>query len=312
MLGNLPQPSVLRIYPLLLVLATTCATARGQGAALKQSTQAFFRGDYTKASELAKSHLRRFPNDAPVRVILARVELAQGEFPQAFEDLQKALASDPKNVDALYYLSLIARELSQRESQRLFSMAPASDFVHQLLGQAAVTADNKTQAEEEFKKALDVNPRSVEALTELAEVERSQFKFPEAITYYEKAAQLDPLNYEITYGLGICYTYTQEYSRAVEWLKKTVTLAPDFAEGRFALGKALFNNGQPAEAVSELKASVERKPRMKEAYALLGRVYSKLGRLEEAKAAVQKFAELDRAEAQADELKVLAAPEPKQ
>jgi Flp pilus assembly protein TadD len=120
------------------------------------------------------------------------------------------------------------------------------------------------------------------------------------------------LSYGIAYGLGVCYTYTQEYPRAIEWLQKSVALAPDFAEGRFALGKALFHNGQSAEAISELRASVEREPRMKEAYALLGRVYSKLGRLEEAKAAVQKFAELDRAEARGTELKVGAAVEPKQ
>src|SRR5260370_40433215 len=108
------------------------------------------------------AHLRKFPNDAPVRVILARAEFAQAEFPQAFENLRKALAADPKNIDALYYMSLTARELSQRESQRLFALAPDSDFVHQLLGEAALIADNKNEAEEEFQKALKANPRSID------------------------------------------------------------------------------------------------------------------------------------------------------
>jgi len=129
---------------LFLLLTANCAF--GQASALNQSTQALYRGDYAKASELAKDHLQRFPNDAPVRVILARAEFAQAEFPQAFQDLRKALASDPKNLDALYYLSLTARELSQRESQRLFSLAPDSDLVHQLLAEAELTAGNDSAA----------------------------------------------------------------------------------------------------------------------------------------------------------------------
>ncbi len=297
---------------LFLLLASNGVNAWGQASALNQSTQALYRGDYTKASELAMAHLRKFPNDAPVRVILARVELAQAKFPQAFEDLQKALASDPKNVDALYYLALTARELSQRESQRLFALAPDSALVHRLLGEAALTADNKSEAEQEFQKALKANPRSIEILTELAELKQSQMKFDEAIPYYTQAEQFDPRSYEIAYNLGVCYTYTEDYPRAIERLQKAVALAPDFAAGRFALGKALFQNGQFAAAIPELRASLQTDPRMKEAYFLLGRTYSKLGRSEEAKAAIQKFEELDRAELQDEKAKRDSAPLPKQ
>jgi tetratricopeptide (TPR) repeat protein len=309
---HLHSSPVLRTCALLLLLAADGANAFGQASALNQSTQALYRGDYTKASELAMAHLRRFPNDAPVRVILARVELARAEFPQAFEDLQKALASDPKNVDALYFLSLTARELSQRESQRLFSLAPDSDLVHQLLGEAALTAENMDEAEEQFQKALKANPRSIEVLTELAELKRSQRRFDQAITYYTQAEQFDPSNYAIAYGLGVCYTYTQEYSRAIEWLQKAVALAPDSAAGRVALGKALIENGQFAAAIPELKASLQMEHRMKQACLLLGRAYAKLGRLEEAKAAFQQFDELNRAETQREEAKPNGAPLPKQ
>src|SRR4029453_18645072 len=74
-------PSVLRTCSLFLFLflATNCSNASAQSSALNQSTQALYRGDYAKASNLATAHLRRFPNDAPVRVILARAEFAQAE-----------------------------------------------------------------------------------------------------------------------------------------------------------------------------------------------------------------------------------------
>lgn len=284
---------------LLLLLMTGCLSALGQGSAVTESTRAFYRGDYAKASELAIAHLRRFPNDVPVRVILARAEFAQNKFDQALEDLQKALAADPKNIDALFYLSLVAKEGSQRENERLYSLAPNSDRVYQLLGEAALAAENQIVAEEEFQKALKINPHAIEVLSELAQLKRSQWKFDEAINYYTQAEQASPLTYEIAYGLGASYASKREYSQAIAWLQKAVVLSPDSADGHFALGNALVQSGQFEAAIPELKASRQLDPRMKQAYVLLGRAYSKLGRPEEARLAFQKVDELSRAEEQA-------------
>ena len=98
---------------------------------MTESTPAFYRGDYAKASELAMAHLRRFPNDVPVLVILARAEFAQNKFDQALEDLQKALTADPKkNIDALYYLSLVARDLSKDgEPEAFFSRSRFLSYI---------------------------------------------------------------------------------------------------------------------------------------------------------------------------------------
>jgi tetratricopeptide (TPR) repeat protein len=292
-----PCPSsLLRCFCLFVLVGGAGIQTYGQSGVLTESTKALYRGDYTQAEALAEKHLRTQPKDVPVRLILARAELAQGKFQQAFEGLQTVLASDPKNIDALYYMSLTARELSRREYERLFSIAPDSDRVHQLLGEASLAAENKSEAEEEFQKALKANPRSIEVSTELAELKRSQSKFDEAIVYYTQAEQIGPLNYEIAYGLGACYTYKQEYPRAIEWLRKAAALAPDSAAGRFAFGNALFQNGDTEAAIPELNESLRLEPRMKQAYFLLGRAYAKLGRLDQAKAAVKKLDELNRSE----------------
>lgn len=268
----------------------------GQSSALSKCTREFYRGDYALSAQLAETRLRKYPKDVAVRVILARAELAQGKFHEAFDELQKVLAFDSKNIDALYYLSLVSRELSAREYQRLLSLAPDSARVHQLLAESALGAENYGEAEEEFQKALKVNPHSAEVSTELAELKRSQSKFDEAIGYYTDAERNGALSYEVAYGLGACYTYKQEYSQAIAWLRKAATLDQDSAAGRFALGNALFQDGQVEEAIPELKAALRREPQMKQAYFLLGRAYSKLGRQEEARAAVKKLDELNRAE----------------
>ena len=269
-------------------------SAFGQGSVLSESTRAFYRGDYADAAALAQVHLRKFPADVPVRLILARTELAQGNFDEAFENIKKVLSLDPKNIDALYYLSLLAKELAQRENQRLFSMAPDSYRVHQLLGATALLAGNSGDAESEFLQALRLHPGSVDLLTALGDLKRSERKFEEAISYYEQAVQSGTVSYETAYSLGICFSSITKYLDAIQWLQKAVALAPDSAAARFALGNALFHQGDFAPAVLELKASVQIDPGMREAYLLLVRAYSKLGRSAEAKAALQKVDELDR------------------
>jgi tetratricopeptide (TPR) repeat protein len=270
----------------------SCALAWTQSSVFNECSQALYRNDFTQAEQLALKYLQKNPSDAAVRVLLGRAELAQGKLVPAFEELRKALASDPRNINALYYLSFAARAMSQQEYQRLFAMDPDSGRVHQLLAESALEAQDPTQAESEFQKALKANPRSAEVAVELAELKRSQSKFDEAITYYSQAAQIGSLKYDAAYGLGACYTYKQEYAQAAEWLRKAVALAPDSAAAHFALGNALFQSGKFETAIPELQTSLRFEPRMKQAYFLLGRAYTKLGRKDEAAAAFKKLDEL--------------------
>jgi tetratricopeptide (TPR) repeat protein len=284
------------LVSLFFLLGTASTIVLGQTPMLDQTSQTLYRGDYAKVVELSTARLRKFPGDAAVRVFLARAEIAQGEFQKAFDNLRKALAADPRNIDALYYLSLVAKEFSRQENQRLLSLDPNSDRVHQLLGEAALSADNQSEAEREFRKALDNNPHSVAVIVDLAGLKRSQFKFDEAISLYLQAAQLEPADYDIAYSLGSCYASKEEFPSAIQWFQRAVELAPDAATPKFALGNALFRDNQFEAAIPQLKASVQKDPNLRQAYSLLGRAYWRLGRSEEAKAAIQKADELDRAE----------------
>jgi predicted Zn-dependent protease len=316
MLGHKSQLLTLSLglssFWLLTLVVASSTGAHGQSSALTECTRALYSGDNALAVQLAEKHLSKYPKDVAVRVVLARAKLAQGKPLQAFDELQRALESDAKNIDALYYLSLVSKELSHSEYERLFSLAPDSFRAHQLLAEAALSADNASEAEREFKRALEVNPGSVQVSTELAELKRSQSKFDEAIAYYAQAEKNGSLSYGVAYGLGACYTYKQEYPQAIEWLRKAVALVPRSAAGRFALGNALFQNGQFEAAVPELNEALRLEPRMKQAYFLLGRAYSKLGRQEEARAAIRKLDELNRSEVPEKEKKPGPDGNPKQ
>src|ERR1700746_2806919 len=105
---SLLSPS-LRLLFLSIHLVVLSISAYGHSSALAECTRAFYRGDYALAVQLAEEHLRNYAKDVPVRVLLARAELAQGKPLQAFEELRMALESDPRNIDALYYLSIASK-----------------------------------------------------------------------------------------------------------------------------------------------------------------------------------------------------------
>ena len=287
-IGEAPSLTVKLIGALVLQVATLYGAARAQSRELTEASHALYRGESARASEIARQYLKLHPASASMHVILARAQLTANRPEQAIVELRKALAADPRNVDAHYYLWLTTKTLAQAEYQKLFAMAPDYYRVHQLMGEAALAAERPTEAENEFHAALDAKPNSIEVLAELGNLKRSQSKYDEAIGYYTKAEQAGPLNYDTAYGLGVCYTFTQEYDRAIHYLNASIRIDPVSPDARLALGSAWIQNGKFEAAVPELERAVQLDPHMNQAYFLLARAYQKLGRKEDAAAAFKK------------------------
>lgn len=282
----------------LAVALAACPLCAGQADGLAEGTRALYQGDYRRAAALATEELKAHPRDPAGRILLARAEIAQGRYDLAFEELRRALHVDPKNIDALYYLGRLCGILSQIEYQRLYALAPDSARVHQLLAESYRAQENTAKAEEEFKAALKANPRSVEVLDALGDLERSRFRFDAAISYYSLANETAPRDYDSAYGLGASYLYRQDVQRSIEHFRSALEIDPNSAAARLALGDALLRAGQPAEAVKELKAAVALEPDMRQAYTLLARAYRNLNQPREAREALNKANELTQREIQ--------------
>ncbi len=91
-----------------LVLLTQPAVAPGAAPplAIPEYAHAFHRGDYARATALAAERLKVRPADVQARILLARAEAAMGRFEAAYTGFRKALDTDPRSADALYYLGI--------------------------------------------------------------------------------------------------------------------------------------------------------------------------------------------------------------
>ena len=265
------------------------AAAPGDGAVW---ARAFDHGEYPRAIDLARRRLQAVPADTAARLVMSRAEAALGHFEAAYQGFRRVLSTDPRNTDALYYLTILGGVLAQAEYDRLFALAPDSPRARQLLGDLAVAQERPADAEAQYKAALQSAPDSLDLLLALGDLTRHQARFEEALAYYDRAARLAPRSYDALYGAGVCRSYRQEHAQAIESFRAALRLEPDSASARLGLGHALVQAGQTSAAVPELEKAVALEPRMLQAHYLLGRAYKALGRSREAEAAFAQVQKL--------------------
>lgn len=299
--SSIPQParccSALRSVLLTAVLGIVLAPPYpALGADLQAAQRALDRGEYAQAASIAQQYLKARPHSPDALVLLAQAELAQGRPESGYQELQKALRMDPSHLDALYFQGQACLILSQLERERLYALAPESARVHQLMAEAYLAQQDLSQAEKEYRAALKADPDLVEALVELADLLRSQFRFDEAIELYTQALEISPKNYPSVYGLGAASLFKEEPERAIEFFRRALEIDANSSAARLALGDALLRAGQPAEAVKELRRAAELQPEMRQAFTLLARAYNRLGEREHAAEALRMADEITRRE----------------
>lgn len=260
------------------------AARAGATPSIAQCTRAFDRGDYELAIALSRQRLAGRPADTGAHIVMARAEAARGRFEAAYQGFRKVLARDPRNADALYYLTILGGVLAQAEYDRLLAMAPDSPRAHQLLGDLYQAQQRPGDAEREYKSGLRAQPTSLDLLVALADLARHQARFEEAVGYYERAVKISPRHYDALYGLGVAHSYQREYEPAIAAFRGALGVDPSSAAAHLALGHALLQSGQAAAAVSELEKAAALEPGMTQAHYLLGRAYTLLGRSAEAAA----------------------------
>jgi TolB-like protein/Tfp pilus assembly protein PilF len=163
---------------------------------------------------------------------------------------------------------------------------------HASLAQAVCAYDfDFVRAEQEFRRAIELNPNYATAHQWYAEMLNAMARFDEAIREIKRAWQLDPLSVIINADVGTVLCTAGHYDEAISQLQKTLQMDPDFYYAHWNLGQALELKGRIDEAIAEYKkASALNDDPLP--LALLGRLYGKLGRKDEAQKILARLNEI--------------------
>jgi tetratricopeptide (TPR) repeat protein len=262
--------------------------------------KALYSGDPGRALQLAQEYLKRYPRDGGLLVLAARAHLARNEYTAAYDLLEKALAIDPRNDDALYFLGIVSAELATQAFGRVYALAPDSARVHQLLARSLNLQGDPVEAAAEYELALRADPKLLDALLEFARLRREESNCADAQSLYERAQRVTP-TYDAAYGLGVCLAIQDDQAGAVESFREALTYDPRSAAAHFGLGSALLRIGDAAGAVAALERAAQLAPAVRETYYVLGRAYQKLGEPAKAQQAFERANALARAQRSSDE-----------
>lgn len=196
----------------------------------------------------------------------AAAELIRKEqWPEALKETQAILAIEPKNPNALFNLGLIHHQLHEDD-----------------------------QAIEALKKALEIDPDFQKAHYQLGVIYDDQWKFREAVPFYERVMAIDARTSEAEKAgerLDILKSILEgeekvqvakelmereDFTGAIREIEGLIAVKPDDPNLYFTLATLYVRIGRPKEAASSLEKAVSLNPKEIEMVFLLGKIYEGL------------------------------------
>jgi serine/threonine protein kinase/Tfp pilus assembly protein PilF len=141
-------------------------------------------------------------------------------------------------------------------------------------------------AAREFKRALELNPGYATAHHWYSQYLTSMGRHDEAIAEMELARKLDPLSPRINANLGAAYFFARRNDQAIQKLQNAVALSPDHALSHAHMATAYSEKGMHEEAIAEAQRAIEIGEPQGKLY--LARILARAGKLEEARAMIEK------------------------
>jgi protein O-GlcNAc transferase len=200
---------------------------------------------------------------------------------------RQILAAQPKHVDALHLLGVIAHQAGHHGPaadliRQSIEIDPKNSFAHCNLGEVHRATGRFKEAIACYRRALQIKDDYPEALNNLGAVLKEQGLLEEAIANYHDAIRINPDYAAAHINLGAALVDREQFHEAVAAGRRAVQLLPHSAEAHNNLGAALAGALEFDEATAEFRRAIELKPDYPEALHNLGAALAGPGELDEA------------------------------
>ncbi len=146
----------------------------------------------------------------------------------------------------------------------------------------AVTDWDWQGAENEYRRAIELNPNYPTAHHWYAAQLLLQGRLDQALQEIKKAQQLDPLSLGINKDFAVILLYARDYDRAMEQCRKTLEIEPQFGVMFTYIAQIFELKQKYPEATAELEKAHAAAPEDSEITYALGQAYALIGKKDEA------------------------------
>jgi len=200
--------------------------------------------------------------------------------------------SDSYSLD-VDYRSIPVHESYQRAKEyarKALSLDESVPTAHASLAWAVFIYDwHWEEAEREFRRAIELNPRYASAHQWFAFLLAARGQLDAALLEAHTALELDPASVSIRRAVGWVYYYARRYDRAREHLSRAIEMNPMAVESYRMLGSAMALQGEVADAERVLREALALEGAAAYSQATLGWLLARSGRRDEAEATLRKL-----------------------
>jgi serine/threonine-protein kinase len=164
---------------------------------------------------------------------------------------------------------------------------------HSMLGFLRFARDfDWVGAEQEFKRALELNPNSGATCDAYGLMLTALERYDEALEMQRRAHELEPLAYRL--DIATTFLRAGRNDEALQIANHAIELDPHFVKGRATLGWAYLQKGMPEQGLAELEKAVSLAPGSTLFLAQLGQALALTGKTSEARKVLLRLEELSR------------------
>ena len=243
---------------------------------------------FVEADSAFAKALAQDPKDLEAMQMRGVTLFRMGKAADAIPLLEEARASVPNaNIDPNYVLGVSYMQVGRFDDARRafasqYGFAPDSAPAYLLAARMFFHQENVPAAHAAATRALQLNASLPLAHQLLGEIALATGDTAAAIAEFEKEEQLNPLNGELYNRLGDAYLRNRQYPEAQHALDRAVLLEPNATGPYILLGKLMLNQQNPVMAGMYLERARQMDPGNYMTHFLLGQVYRTEGRREDA------------------------------
>ncbi|MEO6212374.1 MAG: protein kinase [Vicinamibacterales bacterium] len=139
------------------------------------------------------------------------------------------------------------------------------------------------EAEEEFVRAIELNPGQALPRLWYANLLMSRGRFDEALVQAHAARAIDPYSLIVHTNIGWIHFFAGRYPEAIEVLSKAVALDVEYPQARWRLADVLSAAGRHGDALLQADETVRRTNHSPSSMALLAEIHARAGHPAEAR-----------------------------
>jgi len=258
-------------------------------------------GHKAEARQLLAEALHMQPKSFDILFDSARLAAEENRWKDSVDLLKRADAAKPDDPAVLMKLAVESAQIGELESarlasQRLYDLEPENPDAQYIYGRIL----QETQRFQEVldplaRKMVTERPNDPHALFLLGMINYDEANDAEAQLEFTRSLQIDPRNNDTRYYLAMLDERKGNFDAAREGLEEVVKVDRNHAGALQELGVIRLRQGDVAGARAALEIALKLRPDIPQTHYQLGLVYARLGMTDQAKTQTEIYQKLHQA-----------------